>query len=188
MQMKDRSSIPTLLSKRLVLRPFCLEDVTALHKIMVEPGVMQYFPNTEPPEISRVQALIERQIMQWNEHGYGWWAVELPETGQLAGWCGLQYLPETDENEVGYLLEKSNWGKGLATEAGRLSLDYGFNNLKFDAIIGIVHPDNIASQRVLEKLGLKSPRQARYFGIDCLRYEINRRDYLLVNSTPVEDG
>jgi ribosomal-protein-alanine N-acetyltransferase len=185
--MKDGSTTPTLISKRLILRPFRLDDVNALHKIMIEPGVMQYFPNPGPPEISRVQTLIERQLMQWSELGYGWWAVEHPERGQLIGWCGLQYLPETDENEVGYLLDKSHWGRGLATEAGRLSLEYGFNCLNFEEVIGVVHPDNTASKRVLEKLGLKSPRRKRYFGIDCLRYELKRPEYLLIHSMQVEE-
>jgi ribosomal-protein-alanine N-acetyltransferase len=179
--MMERPDTPTLLSARLILRPFALNDVNGLHKIMVEPGMMQYFPNPGPPQISRVQTLIERQLMQWSEHGYGWWALEVPDSGHLIGWCGLQYLPETGENEVGYLLKKSYWGKGLATEAGELSMAYGFKNLNFEMIIGIVHPENIASRRVLEKLGLKSPRPAQYFGIDCLRYEINRQDYFQTN-------
>ena len=177
MNMEQPASTPTLITARLVMRPFNPGDCHALHRIMVEPGMMRYFANPEPPQFTRVQTLIERQMTHWAERGYGWWALELPETSKLIGWCGLQYLPETDENEVGYLLAKPHWGKGLATEAGLMSLDFGFTKLNFKEIIGITHPDNIASQRVLEKLGLSSPKEAFYFGMDCLRFEITRQKY-----------
>ena len=182
--MKDRPGIPTLHSERMTLRPFSMDDCTPLHQIMAEPGMMQYFPNPNPPERSRVEQLIVRQLTHWEERGYGWWALELLDTKQFIGWCGLQYLPETGENEVGYLLEKTHWGLGLATEAGRISLDFGFNHLNFGKIIGIVHPGNIASQRVLEKLGLSSPTKSYYFGMNCLRFAITRQQYLASCSPP----
>jgi RimJ/RimL family protein N-acetyltransferase len=56
-------------------------------------------------------------------------------------------------------------------------LQYGFDELHIEAIVGIVHPENKASQRVLEKLGLRLPKAANYFGMDCLRYEIRREWY-----------
>ena len=90
--------------------------------------------------VSRIERLIEFQLKHWQEHNYGWWAVCLSQAhdgGPLIGWAGLQYLPETDETEVGYLLGSAHWGRGLATEAARASVRYGFEKLGLRQIVGI---------------------------------------------------
>jgi ribosomal-protein-alanine N-acetyltransferase len=87
----------------------------------------------------------------------------------------LQYLPETDEVEVDFILGTKFWGQGFATEAGQASLQYGFENLDIDIIVGIVHTDNAASQRVLEKIGMRFMEAKAYFGMACYRYAIVRR-------------
>ena len=143
--------------------------------------MLRYFPNTTPPPLDRVQRLVSGQLKHWDEHGYGWWAVSPRACGDagpvdepLIGWAGLTYLPETGETEVAYLLGKPFWGRGLATEAARASLRYGFEDLGIGTIVGIVHPDNLASRRVLEKAGLSYLDRAHYFGMDVLRYAIER--------------
>lgn len=167
-------SIPTVDTARLSLRPFTLDDTEALYQILSVPDVLKYFPSSDPPDQERVQKLIQRQIDHWQEHGYGWWAVESLAERQLIGWSGLQYLPETDETEIGYLLSKTSWGKGLATESAEAGLDFGFSMLALEEIVGIIHPENIASQRVLEKIGLEFVRQAEYFGMHCYQYIVKR--------------
>jgi len=92
----------------------------------------------------------------------------------LIGWAGLQYLPETDEIEVGYLLDKGHWGRGLATEAARESVRFGFEDLGIETIVGVVHPENVASQRVLEKVGLSFVERSNYFGMNVYRYLMTR--------------
>ena len=170
--MMSNTRIPTLTTSRLTLRTFIPADDIALHRIMNEPDIMQYFPNTAPPEMERVQALIERQLMQYEKYNLGWWAV-VPEGGSdLIGWNGLQYLPETDEVEVGYLLSKQFWGRGYATEGARAALHFGFETLGLGQIIGLTHPDNKASQNVLLKCGLEYVEQKEYFGILANRYQI----------------
>ncbi len=166
-------SIPTITTTRLVLRPFTLEDTDPLHQILNQDGVLQYFPKSDPPPRDRVEKLINHQLKHWGEHGYGWWAVEQRQKPGLMGWCGLQFLPETQEIEVGYLLGRDFWGQGFATEAAWASLHFGFEALKMqNDIIGIVHPENIASRRVLEKLGLAFTERTVYFDMDCYRYAI----------------
>ena len=118
--------------------------------------------------------MIAHQLEHWQEHGYGWWAVELTTTGEFIGWCGLQFLPKTEETEVGYLLGKPCWGQGLATEGAQASLLYGFEDIGLKTVVAIVHPENIASQRVIEKLGMSFTGQARYFGMPCCHYTIER--------------
>jgi ribosomal-protein-alanine N-acetyltransferase len=92
----------------------------------------------------------------------------------LLGWCGLGVLDETGEVEVKYLLRPDSWGRGLATEAARQSLGYAFGEAGLDLVIGLTHPENIASQRVLEKIGLTFTNRAVYFNFDCYRFARER--------------
>ena len=168
-----RMGIPTIETARLTLRPFNLDDSEPLYQILSVPDVLRYYPSSDPPDLERVQKLVQRQIQHWQDYGYGWWAVEPHAEQQLIGWSGLQYLPDTDEIEIGYLLGKPYWGRGLATESAEAGLDFGFITLGLQEIIGIVHPENIASQGVLKKIGMQFVKQAQYFGMDCYLYKIN---------------
>ena len=168
--------IPTIKTSRLVLRPFTMKDVDPLYQILQEKDILRYFPNPNPPSRERVERLISNQLKHWEQHKLGWWAVEPLFRKQLIGWCGLQFLPETEETEVGFLISRAFWGQGLTTEAARTSLLYGFEKLGLRCLVGIAHPENVASQRVLEKLGMSLTAKTRYFGMDCYRYSIERSD------------
>ena len=172
--MSNRNKISTLTTDRLTLRPFTPADDIRLHQIMNEQNIMQYFPRTDPPGIERVQALIERQLLQYETYNLGWWAVVPRGQSDLIGWNGLQYLPETDEVEVGYLLSKQFWGLGYATEGARASLKFGFETLGLRQIIGLTHPENTGSQNVLKKCGLVYTGQEKYFGMLVNRYSISK--------------
>ena len=171
--MANSNHTPTINTSRLILRPFAPTDDIPLHRILNESNILQYFPRTDPPDMERVQGLIERQIVQWNEYHLGWWAVQLKGKTDLIGWNGLQYLPETEEVEVGYLLSRSFWGQGLATEGAEASINYGFEVLALRQVIGLTHPENSASQNVLNKCGLKFIEQKEYFGMQLYRYAIS---------------
>jgi ribosomal-protein-alanine N-acetyltransferase len=166
--------IPILTTPRLVLRAFTAQDVEVMHRLLNEEGVLRHFPPAEPPPRDRVERMIRRLLQHWAERGYGLWAVESRATGELMGRCGLQHLPQTGEVEVDFILGKAFWGQGFATEAGRASLRYGFEELALEHVIGIAHVDNKASQRVLEKLGMTLVEQRQFFGIECRRYAIER--------------
>lgn len=176
-QLVDLMNIPTRTTPRLFLRPFGLSDAEALHRILSQPGVLLYFPNQTPPELGRVERMINFQLEHWQLHGFGWWAIEDKETSRFIGWSGLQFLPETDEVEIAYLLDRDSWGRGLATEAARSGLMFGFDQTGQDEIVGIVHPDNIGSKRVLEKLGLQFTDRKIYFGMDCMRYSLAAAEF-----------
>jgi len=172
--MTIRNDIPTITTPRLTLRPFASTDDIPLHRILNEPKILQYFPRTDPPDMERMQGIVERQLIHWEEHNLGWWAVVPHGQSELIGWNGLQYLPETDEVEVGYLLSRQFWGQGFATEGARASLDFGFTVLGLNQIIGLTHPENTASQRVLEKCGLTYVEEKEYFGMKLFRYTLQR--------------
>ncbi|MGD8597579.1 MAG: GNAT family N-acetyltransferase [Anaerolineae bacterium] len=175
-------TIPTIQTSRLTLRPFAAADAVPLHRILAQEGVLRYFPTPGPPALDRVERLIDRQLRHWAEHGHGWWAVESRASGQLIGWNGLQYLPDTDEVEIGYLLAKDQWGQGLAVEGGRVGLRYGFDTLGLERIIAVVHIENSASMRVAEKLGLTFDLQTEYFGIEVNRYVGLRTGWLAAHA------
>lgn len=166
--------IPTLTTSRLLLRPFDRADARPLHSILAQENILQYFPGSSTPSLERVEALVERQLTHWETHGYGWWAVQPKDHPELIGWNGLQYLPETDEVEIGYLLSKPFWGRGLATEGGHVGMRFGFETLGLETIVGLVHPENAASAHVLEKLGMTGTGPAVYFEMDVLRFEVSR--------------
>ena len=119
--------------------------------------------------MEKVERYINHQTDHWEKFRYGHWAVTLRETGQLMGWDGLEFLPDTNETEVGYLFSKSFWGKGYATEATRSAVQFGMDK-GLKEIIGLTDPENIASQRVLEKSGLSFTRRQFYFGMEMFRF------------------
>lgn len=166
--------IPTLHTANLTLRPFFTADAASLHRIYQAEGVLQYFPNPTPPPLEKVERFIAYQQVHWEKYGYGNWAVAVQGISELIGWAGLQFLPETEETEVGYLLDKSCWGKGYATEAARRSLDYGFENFDFPEIIALVHPDNAASLKVAAKCGLTVVERKVYWGVEMVRHVLKR--------------
>jgi ribosomal-protein-alanine N-acetyltransferase len=168
--MKSTSTIPVLVTARIILRPFELSDWSALKAVLDEPGIFRYFPSQLPWPQEKVEKYIRHHQSHWRERGYGHWAVTLRETGQIIGWNGLEFLPDTNETEIGYLLSHTCHGRGLATEAARAIVDFGLNTVGLDEIIGLTHPENIASQRVLEKCGLIFTRRQEYFGMEMFRF------------------
>lgn len=155
------------------MRPWREADVGPLFRILLNEETLRYFPAGPVPTRPRIAGLVARQLIHWARRGYGWWAVEeLAVEGKLCGWCGLQYLLETGETEVAYLLDKPCWGRGLATEGAGAAVKFGFEVVGLDSIVGLIHPDNLASGRVLEKSGLIFTRKQKYFGMTCCRYAI----------------
>ena len=90
----------------------------------------------------------------------------------------MQFLPELNETEVGYLLDKPFWGKGYATEAARASLQFGFDRFDFSQLIALVHPENNASRRVLEKCGMTYVETIPLWGLDLMRHTVNRSSFM----------
>jgi ribosomal-protein-alanine N-acetyltransferase len=165
----EANTYPTLHTPRLTLRPLSLDDTEALHHVLNDPDVWKYFPLPETPSLVRTRTYIQGQLDHWAEYSLGHWALE-DDNHILMGWCGLQFLPDTNETEVAYCLGKPFWGKGYATEAARESLDYGFNKLHLKEIIGLTHVENKASQNVLLKIGLHFVDRKMYFTMECFRF------------------
>ena len=172
------TGIPTITTRRLMLRGLTEQDAEPLCRILSQDGVLRYFPNSNPPTLERIQNMIARHRTHWKEYGYGRWAI-VPRTGQACiGWAGLEFLPEMNEAEVAYLLSKDYWGQGLATEAALAAVQYGFETAGLARIVGIVHVENVASRRVMDKLGMSLLDQANLWGMECYRYSMSRAAFL----------
>jgi ribosomal-protein-alanine N-acetyltransferase len=175
--MNSKTFIPTIDTERLTLRPLYSADAETLHRIYQVDGVLRYFPNPKPPALDKLQHFIESQENHWGRYGYGNWGILPRGEKEIVGWAGLQFIEDTAETEVGFLLDKPFWGRGYATEIAEVSLRFGFDKKNLEKIIGLVHPENLASQRVLEKCGLRKIDQKVYFGIELFRYWILRADF-----------
>ncbi len=109
------------------------------------------------------EAQLERFLRHWDEYGFGLWAAEEKETGRLIGRIGLSFHSEwPDDPEVGWLIDSAYWGRGLATEGGAASIRYGFEVLEAPRLVSICVPENLASRRVMEKLGLRLITEKRH--------------------------
>jgi ribosomal-protein-alanine N-acetyltransferase len=168
--MENSTKIPTIYTPRLILRSLQSSDFEPLCAILSDRDVLRYMPRTEPYPAEVVERIMQRQQVHWDAHGYGFFAVADRQTGELIGWCGLGVLDETAETEIKYLFKKSHWGRGLASEAALRCVEDGFAQYNLEHIIGLVHPENIASRRVLEKLGLVYTHRVHYWGLDLDRY------------------
>ncbi len=120
-----------------------------------------------------------REIEQQQEHqtslGWSFWAVEELDTGSLIGDCGLQPLEHRGpEVELGYDFHPRVWGRGLATEAARAVMTQAFIVFGIERVVAVVKPDNAASQRVLEKAGLRPSGTREAYGESMLLYEARR--------------
>ena len=144
---------------RLLLREFGEEDAPHFFELNEDPEVVRY--TGDPPFASVEEA---RQFLlnydQYRKYGYGRWAVLLkPQDAKgiptWIGWCGLKYIPELEETDIGFRFYRRYWGQGYATEAARACLDYGFGPLGLNRIVGRAMEENGASVRVLEKIGLE---------------------------------
>jgi len=162
--------IPTLQARILTLRPMQPSDAEVLHHIYQSEGVLRYFPNPNPPPLDRVQRFVTGQQAHWEKYGYGNWGILPDGESEIIGWAGLQFLPELNETEVGFLLDRPFWGKGYATTAALASLDFGFGQVKLDHIIALVHPDNLASRRVIEKCGMTYVQTLVLWGMELMRH------------------
>jgi RimJ/RimL family protein N-acetyltransferase len=161
---------PSITTTRLILRPFRSTDAERLYQIYQTEGVLRYFPNPNPPRLEGVRRFIAGQRKHWGKYAYGNWGIVPAGEAEIIGWAGLQYLPELEETEVGFLLDRPFWGRGYATEAALAALNFGFERFNLDHIIALVHPENLASRRVIEKCGMELHEKLSLWGMELMRY------------------
>lgn len=157
---------------RLVIRSFTQQDAPALHeRVFGDPVAMRFIPRGASPSVDRTRASVERFMRHEQERGFSLWAVELKQTRELIGDCGLFAVQGVGpEVELAYHFGKRWWNNGYATEAATVCLARGFNECGLSEIIAICFPEHIASRRVMEKAGMKYVGPARYYDLDLVKY------------------
>jgi len=158
----DLSRIPTrtqpvsIRTARLLLRPFTADDLDGLHAaVWGDPLVTKYLPGGQPRPLDGTQRIVNHFLTCWERETETAWAVVLPDSGRLIGECGLSILPNPAEGiEIFYGLAADCWGQGYATELGRALLRFGFEAFGLDRMRAVAVPENTASRRVMEKLGM----------------------------------
>lgn len=172
---------PSIETDRLRLRMFRPDDLDHLATLFADPEVVRYVGDGKPISRDEADRALQSIIQHWHKHGFGRWAVEDKTTGEFVGFGGLRSLLE--QPEVVYHFARAHWGKGLATELATASLRYGFETHRFDRIVAIAKPENIASIHVMEKLGMRFGARTRYYDIEVVQYAINRDEFKLTNDT-----
>jgi ribosomal-protein-alanine N-acetyltransferase len=115
---------------------------------------------------------LARQVDHWERHGFGHWIWRERATGDVVARGGLQHTRVTgfDDVEVGWAVMADRWGEGFATELGAAALSAGFETLALASIVAFTLPDNIASRRVMERLGFAYERDVEHAGLPHVLY------------------
>lgn len=143
-------------TERLILRTWTLADAAKLFEICSDADVMQFLGTGKPYEtIDEAREFLHWAKNYQKENHFCSWAILLKENLEIVGSCGFARPHGTEEIELGYLLAKKFWRLGLATEAASACLRYGFEHLKFTEAIALTDLENVASQKVLEKIGFE---------------------------------
>ena len=162
---------PVVHTERLLLRPVTVEDAEALAAIYTDPEVVRYVRGLD---LEGTRGQLARFADEWATRGIGVFAVVEPETGDFIGRSGVKYWPEFNFTEVGWVLRRDRWGRGLATEAGRASLDYAFAHTDLDLVTAIIAKGNDASFTVARKLGMTPLRDDVVYDTHCTIFAAHR--------------
>lgn len=163
---------------RLLLRPFMAADRDALARLYADDVVMRHMLQGRGLAPAAAQERAKSNIHNFNDHwarrGHGVWAVQDRGSGRLLGQCGLRWIPEAEDTELLYLFAKTVWGRGLATEAGRATVDFAFRQTALERLIAVTDPQNTASRRVLGKLGFADAGDAELWERRVRRFDLSR--------------
>jgi ribosomal-protein-alanine N-acetyltransferase len=159
---------------RLVLRPLALDDVDDFHRISMLPAVRKYLLDDVTISRDRAKSLVEDSVKLFNERGYGLWFLSLRDNDRNIGFTGYLFFHDPPELQLIYALEPDYWGHGLATEAARAMIRYGFDTLGLDVIKASADAPNAQSLKVLEKAGMRFDKREILHGLDTVFYSISR--------------
>ena len=163
-------------TERLVLRMFRESDTDAYAEMLADPEVMRFLGGKPLPraEAWRNMAMV---LGHWHLRGFGFWAVEEKESGELVGRVGCWRPEGWPGLEVGWTLRRRFWGRGYATEAARASMNYVFQVLDQTRVISLIDPDNVNSIRVAERLGERPEGEWEVFGTKVIIYAVGREEF-----------
>jgi RimJ/RimL family protein N-acetyltransferase len=151
---------------RLILRRFTLDDLLPFYQLCSRPEIIRYAQSLPLGSLEEARAMMHAApFHDYATYGYGRFACVWKESGDVIGFSGVKYVPEIGDTELGYRFLPEFWGMGLATEAGRASIEFARVDLGLARLVALVHPENAASANVLTKLGFVIEKQLRYSGL-----------------------
>lgn len=156
-------------TERLAVRPWTAADAAAAFAVYRDAEVTRFLSTTRTHETLDDSHAWLQQMAEYNAArpaGMGRWAATLRATGEPIGSLGIAPLDGGPEIEIGYHIGRAWWGQGYATELARGGRDYAFDTLGLSRLVGVTFSDNLASQRVLTKIGLRHQGRGRYFGYE----------------------
>jgi RimJ/RimL family protein N-acetyltransferase len=174
-------------TERILLREFGEQDAEAFLALNGDPRVMRRTGEPIWTDLEETRRRL-RDYPDYRRHGYGRWALVYKPDRMVVGFCGLKYLGELQEVDLGYRLAYDYWGRGLATESSRAVLEYGFETLKLGRIIGLVLPENEASVSVLRKIGMRRTGPIAYLGETPDQWALSAEEWRQGGSGPPSGG
>lgn len=165
---------------RLLIRPWTYDDIEPFLAIY---GDLQVMAPLLAPPLQSMEEARQRMAKRFeagknDPPGLGFWAIERKDDGQVVGSVILKPLPEDTRVEVGWHLGRAFWGQGYASEAGAGALKYGFEERGLDEVFAIVREENVKSQAVCGRIGLKFLEMThRYHGLELRLYTLNLADW-----------
>ena len=163
---------------RLRMRPIEAGDIDALARLHGDAEIManMRFGAESPDQVAEV---LSGYLATWREHGFGIWALHDKASGAYVGECGFWLREDGEGIAMRAVLDKAWWGQGLAGEAARAALDYGFGVAGLERIVGAARASNTRSRGAIEKLGFRFERSWRKEnGIEVMFYAISREEWL----------
>jgi len=170
-------SVRELRTARLLLRPFGRADEDALYRLWNDLEVRRYLSDDKPVPRETVRSQIERSRRSFTRRGFGLFTVSLPPDESIIGSCGLLTIADPEQVEVLYALLPEYWGRGLATEAARAALRFGFEEVGLTEIYTGSDQPNAASLRVIERLGMSLVGERQIRGLSLRYYRIRREEF-----------
>jgi RimJ/RimL family protein N-acetyltransferase len=150
-------------TKRLTLRYFRPDDAEFIVRLLNEPAFVEYIGDKGVRTVEEANEYLRNGPMDsYERFGYGLNMVELKESGEPIGMCGLVRRDNLDDADIGYAFLKQYWSKGYARESAEAVLQHARNALGVDRIVAIVTPENHSSIKLLEKIGLTFERKIRF--------------------------
>lgn len=169
-------------TERLILREILPTDIDGMFELDSDPDVHRYLGNKPVKNKEQIVEVIRFIRQQYIENGIGRWAIIDKKTNNFIGWTGLKFITEKTNNHInyydlGYRLIKKYWGQGIATETAIASLEFAFDKLNAIEVYGMADCENIDSNKILKKVGLKFMETFDFEGIKHNWYKIERAEF-----------
>lgn len=164
---------------RLILRELSIGDAENFYELNQNPNVTRFTGDKSFKSVREAKDFL-KNYKDYEQNGYGRWAVICKESEEFLGWCGLRF--DGNKTDIGFRFFEEYWNRGFATESAKACIEYGFEKLKLHEIIGRAMKENIASIKVLEKIGLKFEREMEFELHPGVLYKISYSDFKLNKS------